>query len=73
MVRLVLASTAIKYAKHVDGGLAFRLGEQFTDPNTIPVAASLSEPAILALFQAGMCSQPLQHLSEPLLLQLPHI
>lgn len=33
MVRLVSASTAIKYAKHLTGRLAFRLEEHFTDPN----------------------------------------
>lgn len=35
MVRLVSASTAIKYAKHLTGRLAFRLEEHFTDPNAL--------------------------------------
>lgn len=73
MVRLVLASTAIKYEKHAADGLAFRLGEHFTDPSTIPIAARLSKPAILIFFQTGMCSQPPQHLSEPTACTIPSI
>ena len=73
MVRLVLASTAIKYTKHLTGALAFSVEEHFTDPNAVLIAASLSKPAILAFFQIGMCSQPPQYLAEPMVYAVPLI
>lgn len=68
MVRLVLASTAIKYAKHVAGELAFRLGEHRSQYHS-----HCSKPAIPAFFQTGMSSQPPQHLSEPMVSTIPSI
>lgn len=65
MVRLVSASTAIKYAKHLTGGLAFRLEEHFTDPNSVLITARLPKPAILAFLQIGTHSQPPQRPAEP--------
>lgn len=73
IVRLVLASTAIKYAKHLTGRLAFRLEEHFRGPNAVLIAASLSKPAILTFFQIGMCSQPPQYLTEPMVYAVPLI
>lgn len=71
MARLVSASTAIKYAEHLVGRLAFRQEQPFMDPNVVLTAASLSKPAILAFFQTGTCSQPPQHLTEPTVCAAP--
>lgn len=71
MVRLVSASTAIKYAKHLTDRLAFRLEKHSTDPNTVLVAASLLNLANPAFFQFSMSSQTPQYLAEPIIYALP--